>query len=74
MEKSRAAPPASPSLRIVLEELGRSGSGSLDFWRVYWAALPRLTDADLLRVTRAVGPRGGTYLRALTAAWAGRRA
>jgi hypothetical protein len=58
----------SPSLRIVLQELDRSGSGSLEFWRVYWAAFPRLTDVDLVRVARVVGPLGRRYLWALTAA------
>ena len=61
-----AAPPRSLlSLRIVLEELGRSGAGSLEFWRVYWAAFPHLTEAEHFRVARAVGPVGRAYLRAL---------
>ena len=53
------------SLCIVLEELDRSGAGSLEFWRTYWAALPHLTEAELFRVARAVGPAGQASLRTL---------
>src|SRR5688500_10986086 len=60
-----AAPPRPLSLRIVLDELERSGAGSLEFWRVYWAALPHLTEAELFRVARAVGPAGRASLRTL---------
>jgi hypothetical protein len=57
---------SSLSLRIVLEALDRSGAGSLEFWRVYWAAVPHLTEAELVRVARAVGPAGRAYLRTLS--------
>ena len=57
---------SSLSLRIVLEALDRSGAGSLEFWRVYWTAVPHLTEADLVRVARAVGPVGRAHLRTLS--------
>ena len=72
-ESARATGPAlqpagaSPYLRIVLQELDHSGSGSPVFWGVFWAAFPNLSGADLERVALATGNRGRAYFRAITA-------
>src|SRR5688500_7063620 len=60
-------PGASPSLRVVLDELGRAGSASPECWSAFGVVLPQFSAEALLRLALARGGRDRAVLRAVTA-------
>jgi hypothetical protein len=63
----RTAPRTSPHLRLLLQEVEFSGRSSAAFWRMFWDAECYLSDADLERLTWAVGTGNTGPIRVATA-------
>jgi hypothetical protein len=44
----------------LLQQIERSGSGSVEFWKRLWCEIDALSEMELRRLIMAVGMRGGS--------------